>query len=95
MERVDINVFLKHNRIFHLIHTYVLTGGVITLKNENFVIIVGGRCLFGNDNSEHSSKTGMNKIVNEKYHDELYSHFSSSCSLHPIIHLGLYKRLGI
>lgn len=31
----------------------------------------------------------MNKIVNEKYHDELYSHFSSSCSLHPIIHLGL------
>lgn len=44
--------------IFHLIHTYVLTGGAITLKNENFVIIVGGRCSFGNDNSELSSETG-------------------------------------
>lgn len=34
----------------------------------------------------------MNKIVNEKYH-ELYSHYSSSCSLHHIIHLGLYNDL--
>lgn len=35
----------------------------------------------------------MNKIVNEKYHDELYSHYSSCCSLHHIIHLGLYNDL--
>lgn len=57
MNKVDITVFLYHDLIFHLVHVYILTREKITLKNENFVIIVGGQDLFANNNSSASLET--------------------------------------